>query len=105
MYQLQKLLANLSRVNLSESRATKSTQSFAYALTGNIWLSSGLHAGANLASFFPTGLWHAGAIVALVGNVPIPHLLMVMSLLVVLATVFVIRTTRTRRKDWQSVAD
>jgi uncharacterized protein len=43
------------------------TQSFAYALSGNIWLASGLHAGANLASFSASGLWHAGAVVALVG--------------------------------------
>ncbi|HWN09182.1 MAG TPA: CPBP family intramembrane glutamic endopeptidase [Pyrinomonadaceae bacterium] len=48
-------------------------QSIAYALTGNIWFASGLHAGANIASFAVTGLWHAGAVVALVGNPTIPH--------------------------------
>jgi hypothetical protein len=73
------------------------TQSLAYALTGNIWLCSGLHAGANLASFFPTGLWHAGAVVALVGHMPIPHLLMVMLMLVVVGTIFIISSTRRHR--------
>ena len=42
-------------------------QSLAYALTGNIWLTSGLHAGANSASFSLSGLWHAGGVVAVVG--------------------------------------
>lgn len=42
-------------------------QSLAYILTGNIWLTSGLHAGANAASFSLTGLWHAGAVVSVVG--------------------------------------
>jgi membrane protease YdiL (CAAX protease family) len=35
-------------------------QSIAYALTGNIWFASGLHAGANIAGFSIGGLWHAG---------------------------------------------
>jgi membrane protease YdiL (CAAX protease family) len=47
--------------------------SIAYALTGNIWLASGLHAGANIAGFSVTGLWHAGASVALVGRPTIPY--------------------------------
>jgi membrane protease YdiL (CAAX protease family) len=48
-------------------------QSIAYALTGNIWLASGLHAGANFAGFSVSGLWHAGAIVALIGRPTIPY--------------------------------
>lgn len=47
--------------------------SIAYALTGNVWLASGLHAGANVAGFSITGLWHAGAVVALVGQPTIPN--------------------------------
>jgi membrane protease YdiL (CAAX protease family) len=61
------------------------THSLAYALTGNIWFASGLHAGANIASFLPTGLWHAGAVVALVGNVPVSNLIMALLMLLVLA--------------------
>jgi hypothetical protein len=72
------------------------TQSFAYAITGNIWLASGLHAGANLASFFPTGLWHAGAIVALVGHVRIPNWLVAMVMLIALGTIFILSTARAR---------
>jgi CAAX protease family protein len=45
----------------------------AYALTGNIWLSSGVHTGANFANYSISGLWHAGAIVALVGQPTIPN--------------------------------
>jgi membrane protease YdiL (CAAX protease family) len=48
-------------------------QGIAYLLTGNIWLCSGLHAGANMASFSVTGLWHAGAIVALIGRPAVPN--------------------------------
>lgn len=66
-------------------------QSFAYALTGNIWLASGLHAGANLASFIPTGLWHAGAVVALVGHIRVPNLVMPIVMFVILATLLILR--------------
>lgn len=38
------------------------TQSLAYALTGDVWLASGLHFGANYAGFSASGLWHAGAV-------------------------------------------
>lgn len=64
-------------------------QSIAYALTGNIWLASGLHAGANFASFSVTGLWHAGAVVALVGQPTIPNWVAGMVMLVVFSTIFV----------------
>lgn len=78
-------------------------QSFAYLLTGNIWLAAGLHAGANLASFLPTGLWHAGAIVALVGHVPIPSWIMTAFMLLTLGTLFIISNARTRGKAQESV--
>jgi membrane protease YdiL (CAAX protease family) len=80
------------------------TQSFAYALTGNIWLATGLHTGANLASFFPTGLWHAGAIVALVGHVRIPNLLMVMIMLVMLGSIYILSSVRARRQSKAEVS-
>ncbi|MGH9873505.1 MAG: CPBP family intramembrane glutamic endopeptidase [Pyrinomonadaceae bacterium] len=63
-------------------------QGIAYALTGNIWLSSGVHTGANLASFAPTGLWHAGAVVALIGQPTIPNWLAVMITLTVFSVTF-----------------
>lgn len=47
-------------------------QSIAYALTGNVWLPAGLHFGANFASFSASGLWHAGAIVEVVGRPLVP---------------------------------
>ena len=40
----------------------------AYALTGNIWFASGVHAGANCANFSISGLWHAGAVVNIAGQ-------------------------------------
>jgi membrane protease YdiL (CAAX protease family) len=46
--------------------------SVAYALTGNIWLACGLHTGINYARFSVSGLWHAGAVVTLVGQLYIP---------------------------------
>lgn len=48
-------------------------QSLAYALTGNIWLTSGVHAGANSASFSLSGLWHAGAVLTVVGRPSYPN--------------------------------
>lgn len=43
-------------------------QSLAYALTGNVWLASGLHFGGNFGGFFASGLWHAGAVLEVVGR-------------------------------------
>ena len=43
-------------------------QSLVYALAGNVWLPAGLHFGANFAGFFASGLWHAGAVVEVVGR-------------------------------------
>jgi membrane protease YdiL (CAAX protease family) len=65
-------------------------QGIAYALTGNIWLSAGLHSGANLASFSVTGLWHAGALVALVGRPAVPNWLAVAIALCVMGVVYLI---------------
>lgn len=48
-------------------------QSLAYALTGNIWLTSGVHAGANAAAFSVSGLWHAGAVVSVTGHPSVPN--------------------------------
>ena len=64
-------------------------QSIAYALTGNIWFASGLHAGANIAGYSVTGLWHAGAIVALIGRPTIPNWAAGLIMLGVLSAVFV----------------
>lgn len=66
-------------------------QSLAYLLTGNIWFASGLHTGANAATFSLTGLWHAGAVVALAGQPAYPNWVAVFSMLLVLSAVFVIQ--------------
>ena len=63
-------------------------QSIAYALTGNIWLTSGVHTGANLASFSISGLWHAGAIVSVIGQPTIPNWVTVMIMLIVFSSTF-----------------
>lgn len=70
-------------------------QGIAYALTGNVWFCSGLHAGANFASFSVTGLWHAGAVVALVGRPAAPNWVGAMIMLVVLSAMLGLR----RRRD------
>jgi membrane protease YdiL (CAAX protease family) len=44
----------------------------AFALTGNIWLTTGLHWGANVAGFSMSGFWHAGAVVNVVGQPALP---------------------------------
>ena len=63
-------------------------QSIAYLLTGNIWFSAGIHTGANAASFAVTGLWHAGAVVALAGQTAYPNWLSVASMLVLMGVLF-----------------
>ena len=65
-------------------------QSIAYALTGNIWLASGLHAGANFAGFSISGLWYAGAVVALIGEPTIPYWVAGMLMLAVFSAIFVL---------------
>lgn len=65
-------------------------QGIAYALTGNIWFSSGLHTGANLASFSITGLWHAGAIVSVSGYSSVPNWLTISVFLILLGAVYIL---------------
>lgn len=66
-------------------------QGVAYALTGNIWFASGLHTGANVASFSITGLWHAGAIVSVSGYSTVPNWVTTFLFLVLLSVVFVLK--------------
>ena len=66
-------------------------QGIAYVLTGNIWFSSGLHTGANLAGFSMTGLWHAGALVSVSGYSSVPVWLTGLILLILLSSVFVLK--------------
>ena len=62
----------------------------AYAYTGNIWFASGVHMGGNLAAFSVSGLWHAGAIVALTGQPTIPYWAATMIMLAVFSAIFVL---------------
>lgn len=71
-------------------------QSLAYLLTGNIWLASGLHAGANIASFSISGLWHAGAIVSITGETAIANWIMVLIMLVLFGLAFVVKWQRSK---------
>lgn len=64
-------------------------QGISYALTGNIWFASGLHTGANLASFSITGLWHAGAVFSVSGYSTVPNWLTTFLFLVLISLVFV----------------
>ncbi len=66
-------------------------QSLAYLLTGNIWFTSGIHTGANAAMFSVSGLWHAGAVAALVGQPAYSNWLGVVSMLVFLGVLFVFK--------------
>ena len=66
-------------------------QSFAYVFTGNIWFASGLHSGANSAAFSISGLWHAGAVVALTGRPTIPYWAPGVIMLAVFSAVFVLQ--------------
>lgn len=65
--------------------------SLAYALTGNVWFTSGLHTGANFALFSISGLWHAGAIVSVVGQPSFPNWLAVLSMLITLSVIFLFK--------------
>lgn len=66
-------------------------QSIAYALTGNVWFASGLHTGANLASFSITGLWHAGAVVSISGYSSVPNWLVTFLFLILLSSIFILK--------------
>ena len=63
-------------------------QGFAYALTGNIWFTSGVHTGANYATFSISGLWHAGAIISIAGQPAFPNWLAVIVMLVLFSLTF-----------------
>ncbi|HEV7643660.1 MAG TPA: CPBP family intramembrane glutamic endopeptidase [Pyrinomonadaceae bacterium] len=63
-------------------------QSFAYLITGNIWFSSGIHAGANYALFSISGLWHAGALVRLEGQPAFPNWAAVLIMLAGLSAIY-----------------
>lgn len=65
------------------------TLSLAYLLTGNVWFAAGIHTGANAASFSVTGLWHAGAVVALAGESAFPNWLAGILMLVFMSVLFV----------------
>lgn len=66
-------------------------QSFAYLLTENVWFTSGLHAGANIASFSITGLWHAGALVSISGETVIQNWMTVSFMLVLIGSIFFLK--------------
>jgi membrane protease YdiL (CAAX protease family) len=65
--------------------------SIAYALTGNVWFASGVHTGANFAGFSISGLWHAGAIVALIGRPTIPYWAPTIIMLAVFSAMFALQ--------------
>ena len=66
-------------------------QGIAYALTGNIWFASGLHTGANVASFSITGFWYAGAIVGVSGYSTVPNWLITLLFLILLGSAFILK--------------
>jgi membrane protease YdiL (CAAX protease family) len=63
-------------------------QSLAYLLTGDVWLASGLHFGANYAGFSASGLWHAGALAEVVGQTVAPNWVAVALMLATVAVLF-----------------
>lgn len=73
------------------------TLSLAYLLTGNVWFTTGIHAGANIASFSVTGLWHAGAIVALTGESAFPNWLAGVLMLVLMSVLFFVSGTKSKK--------
>jgi membrane protease YdiL (CAAX protease family) len=74
-------------------------QSFAYLLTGNVWFSSGVHAGANFATFSLSGLWHAGAFMRVVGEPAYPNWISVMLMLGAISLAYVVlRLYKTRHR-------
>jgi hypothetical protein len=74
-------------------------QSLAYLLTGNIWLTSGVHAGANIAAFSVSGLWHAGGVVSVTGQPSFPNWLAVMLMLTVFGVGFALSQRNTMRLE------
>lgn len=72
-------------------------QSLAYLLTGNIWFASGLHAGANLALFSLSGLWHAGALWRVVGQPAYPNWVAVLTSLILVGGMYVVHRGQMRK--------
>jgi membrane protease YdiL (CAAX protease family) len=66
------------------------TQSLAYAMTGDVWLASGLHFGANYAGFSASGLWHAGAVAEVFGRAVAPNWVSSALMLVTVAAAFAV---------------
>jgi membrane protease YdiL (CAAX protease family) len=64
-------------------------QSLAYLSTGDVWLAAGLHFGANYAGFSASGLWHAGAVVEVVGEAATPNWVAVALMLAAVSVLFV----------------
>ncbi|HVF91228.1 MAG TPA: hypothetical protein VNH22_14270 [Blastocatellia bacterium] len=68
-------------------------------LTGNVWFTSGVHAGANFAAFSVSGLWYAGGIVALAGHPAYPNSIAIMLLMVATGMAYlVLERYKTRRR-------
>ena len=63
----------------------------AYFLTGNIWLTTGLHWGANVASFSMSGIWHIGAVVNVSGPPAAPVWSTGLLMMVLLALILLIK--------------
>jgi membrane protease YdiL (CAAX protease family) len=72
-------------------------QSVAYLLTGNIWFASGVHTSANAVAFALSGLWHAGAVVALVGQSAYPNSIAVISMLAVFSAALFLREKKSQK--------
>lgn len=69
-------------------------QSLAYLLTGNVWFTSGVHTGANFATFFVSGLWHAGGVVSVVGRPAYPNWVSVMLMMGAMSAAYIIIPNR-----------
>lgn len=67
----------------------------AYALTGNIWLTTGLHWGANVAGFSMSGLWHAGAVANVAGPPAFPVWGAGLVMMFVLAALYAVKARAT----------
>jgi membrane protease YdiL (CAAX protease family) len=87
---------NFSLERIAVLVAAGITLSLAYLLTENVWFASGVHTGANFASFSVTGLWHAGAVVALVGESAYPNWLASGSMLVLMSILFAAKIKKSR---------
>ncbi len=73
-------------------------QGLAYVLTGNIWFTTGIHTGANVASFSITGSWYAGAVVSITGEPAVSNTAAATALTVVLALAVYLRKDREKER-------